>query len=448
MKKTLVLTLAIGLANAAALHAATVEVFLTGSTAFRANAYVAATKLFVGSNPTIYYGDSAHGGAGSGFSSSTASWVMTGTPITQLTNISGNTLVVHGLFTGSIQGIQTVEQSTPLVFAAPSGTPNGNCNAYVTNTPTIGFSDASSSSTPFPAAGNYAEDSVAVQPFVMCASSNLVSKISNISLEQIVYGIPNGRLPLSTWSNKAVDTNSWVYMVQRTKDSGTRRVETALANYSYNDGVGIYIWDATNKFWYAPTDNVIVAAGSFPHGIVGPVGLNGVNGNWGQGYVAGGDVRTALADGIATTNQSIGYLSFADAKSLALGGSNWAQVVSFNGLWPTAAGVNLRGNTGTNDFTPITQGYYTCWGELVMVYPIDPALITDSKITAFQLGSQTTPGSFLGVFNAQTKINGGSPLVGSIENEIELSKVAGATAIRLSDMKSNRSAVGGIISPF
>jgi hypothetical protein len=237
-------------------------------------------------------------------------------------------------------------------------------------------------------------------------------------------------------------------MVQRTKDSGTRRVETAQANYAYNDSVGIYIWDATNKFWYAPTDNVIVAVGSFPHGIVGPAGLNSVNGNWGQGYVGGGDVRTALADGIATTNQSIGYLSFADAKSLTLGGSNWAQVVSVNGLWPTAAGVNLRGNAGTNDFSPITQGYYSCWGELVMVYPIDPSLITDSKITAFQLGNQTTPGSFLGVFNAQTKINGGSPTIGSIENEIELSKVAGATAIRLSDMKSNRSAVGGLISPF
>jgi hypothetical protein len=44
MKKTLLLTLAIGLANAVSLQAGTVEVFLTGSTAFRANAYTAATK--------------------------------------------------------------------------------------------------------------------------------------------------------------------------------------------------------------------------------------------------------------------------------------------------------------------------------------------------------------------------------------------------------------------
>jgi hypothetical protein len=53
------------------------------------------------------------------------------------------------------------------------------------------------------------------------------------------------------------------------------------------------------------------------------------------------------------------------------------------------------------------------------------------------------------VFNAQTVINGGSPLVGSIENEIELSKsvAPGATAIRLSDMFNSRASVGGTISP-
>lgn len=445
MKKTLLLTLALGLAGASTLMAGTVEVFLTGSTAFRANVYTASTKLFVGGAPTIYYGDAAHGGADSGFSSGTASWVMTGTPIGQLTNIQGNTLIVHGLFTGSVQGIQTVEQATKLIFPSPAGVSGGLCNAYVTNTPTIGFSDCASSSTIFPVTGNYAEESVAVQPFVMCVSPNLLTTISNVSLEQLVYGIPNGRIPLSVWTSKNSDTNLFVYVAERTKDSGTRRVETALANYAYNDAVGAYIYDATNHFWYQPTDSIVVAKGSYPHGVVGPAGLNSANANWGAGYVGGGDLRGALADG-NITNLSIGMLSFGDAKSL--GAANWANVVSLNGLWPTAAGVGVHANAGTNDFSPITLGYYSAWGEEVIVYPIDPSLIADSKITQFQLGSQTTPGSFVGVFNAQTKINGGVPIIGSIENEIELSKTAGATAIRLNEMKSNRSAVGGIISPF
>ena len=153
MKKTLLLSVALGLAGAASLPAAVVDVFLTGSTAFRANVYTAAFKLY-SSAPTIYYGSAANGGSDTSFTSGTASWVMTGTPITQLTNISGNTLVIHGLFTGSVQGIATVEAGTKLRFAAPSGTANGLCSAYVTNAPTIGFSDASGSVTPFDPAAN------------------------------------------------------------------------------------------------------------------------------------------------------------------------------------------------------------------------------------------------------------------------------------------------------
>src|ERR1017187_8027782 len=117
MKKTLLLTLALGLAGAPSLVAGNVDVYITGSTAFRANVYTACQRLFAtGTGTPVFYGDAAHGGAGSGFSSKTASWAMKGAPITQLTNLQGNTLIIHGLFTGSIQGIQTTEQGTKLIF--------------------------------------------------------------------------------------------------------------------------------------------------------------------------------------------------------------------------------------------------------------------------------------------------------------------------------------------
>jgi hypothetical protein len=124
-------------------------------------------------------------------------------------------------------------------------------------------------------------------------------------------------------------------------------------------------------------------------------------------------------------------------------------VISYNGIWPTAAGAGIHGNTGTNDYSPITLGYYPLWGLEVLVHPVNPGAISDQDISEAQLGNQTTPGTFMGVFNAQTLINGGSPILGSIENEIELSKTGspGATAIRLSDMLNSRSAVGGVISP-
>ena len=168
--------------------------------------------------------------------------------------------------------------------------------------------------------------------------------------------------------------------------------------------------------------------------------------NWGYGYIGGGDIANTLNLANAA-NQSIAYLSIGDAKSV--GSANWNNVMTYNGLWPTAAGAGIHGNSGTNDFSPITLGYYPLWGVEVLVHPVDPSKIADQDISKTQLGDQTTTGTFMGVFNAQTLINGGSPATGSIENEIEVSKTGspGATAIRLSDMLNSRTSVGGLISP-
>ncbi|MGA2178154.1 MAG: hypothetical protein ABSH15_01035 [Verrucomicrobiota bacterium] len=459
MKKTILLTLALGLAGAPSLLAGNVDVYITGSTAFRANVYTACQKLFTtGSSTPVYYGDTAHGGATSGFGSSTAAWAMTGTPISGLTNLnpSGNTLTIHGLFTGSIQGMQTTEQSTKLIFPNADGTPNGNCATYSTNSPTIGFSDASGVSTPYPATGNYVEEQVCVQPFVMVkstASSGAVTTISNVSWEQLEYGIPVGRIPLAAWTSHITDTNTFVYLMQRTKDSGTRRCETAGNYYQYGKTVGIYIYDYTNNFFYTPTVSAATTYGASPNGVVGSAGLNNANLNWGYGYVAGGDIKNSLNNNNAA-NQAIAYLSISDAKGVNTAGGNWANVLSYNGFWPTAAGAGIHGTTGTNDYSPITLGYYPLWGLEVLVHPTDPSKISDQDITKTQLGDQYTPGSFMGVFNYQTvNYPGSSPLTGSIENEIELSKTpsgspaAGATAIRLSDMFNYRQSVGGTISP-
>jgi hypothetical protein len=450
MKKTLLLTLALGLAGASSLVAGNVDVYITGATAFRANVYTACTKLYSVA-PNIYYGNTAHGGADVGpYSSSTAAWVMTGTPITGLTNISGNTLIIHGLFTGSVQGLQTVEQSTKLVFPAASGAAGGLCNAYVTNSPTIGFSDASGTATPYPATGNYVEEQVAIQPFVVVKSTatvGAVTNINNVTWEQLKYGIPQGRIPLAAWTGKTADTNTFVYVMERTKDSGTRRNETAGDYFQYADTVGIYIYDFAGNFWYVPSVLAASSPAASPNGVVGAAGFNNVNLNWGYGYVGGGDIKTSLGNANAA-NQAIAYLSIADAKSVVAGAANnWSQVIAFNGLWPTAAGAGIKGNVGVNDYSPITLGYYPCWGLEVLVHPTNPGLISDQDITQTQLGDQTTPGSFMGVFNAQTLINGGLPLGGSIENEIELSKPNGATAIRLNEMYNSRASVGGTISP-
>jgi hypothetical protein len=279
-----------------------------------------------------------------------------------------------------------------------------------------------------------------------------LNAITNISREQLNYGIPMGRIPLSTWTGNAADTNTFIYLAQRTKDSGTRRTETACAGYEYGDTVGAYIWNESLNYWYPGTnDTLIASSGNGTNGIVGPAGLNGANTTWGAGYVGGGDIRDHALKYTDANNVSMGFISFSDTKSTNIAGANWATVISYNGVWPTTDGANIHGHSGTNDFSPIALGFYPLWSEEIMVYPtdIDNSGANDVKISTAQLGSQNDTGTFVYIFNYQTKFHPGQPLqTGSIENEIELSKTGGATAIRLSEMRCNRSAVGGTISPF
>ena len=276
-----------------------------------------------------------------------------------------------------------------------------------------------------------------------------LNNITNATWEQLKYVITAGRIPLSSWTYNTNDHSSFVYMIQRTKDSGTRRTEFAQELDGYNQGTTIYIYDFTNQFFYKTNALVAGTVGSSTNGvgIVGAPGNGNANLNWGSGYVGGGDIKTEMGYS-SISNQAISYLSLSDAKGIT--GVNWSQVLPFNGVWPTTAGAGIAGNsTVTNDFSPITKGVYTCWGYEVVVYPtVDPSSINaDQNLTATLLGNQTTAGTILGVLD-NTAV--GTPLVGSIDNEIELSKnpTAGpATAIRIHDMVSSRSSVGGTITP-
>lgn len=439
MKKTLLLVAAASLVGASPLMA-DVDLFITGSTAFRANVHDACLQLFSPA-PTEFTGTPATGGD-SATGSKAAQWTMTGTPISSLTTISG-TLTIHALFTGSIQGGQTVEQGTKLVFLDKTG-------ARMTNTPTIGFSDSSTLVSPYPVDGvNFAEENVAVQPFVMVKSTSTataMASITNVTWDQLKTMISLGRIPLSAWTHQNADTNTFIYLIERTKDSGTRRTETAEMGYAYNTGTTIYNWDATNKLFYKGTNTLDGptggTGGGASIGVVGPAGNNNANLVWGSGYVGGGDIANVMKDNSAN-NLSIAMLSMGDSKGIT--GVNWSQVLPFNGLWPTAQGPAIAGAT-TNDYSTITLGMYPLWGFEVLVYPlVDPSTLhSDQNLTAAQLGDQNTPGTILGVLDNQTS---GTPVVGSIQALIEASKTSGATAIRNSEMHVTRPIVGGPIFP-
>ena len=479
MKTKSLLTLAVCLASATSLMASTVEVFITGATAFRANIFTACCRLYSGSTPAnIYFGDASHAGDAN-YNNSTAQWCMTGTPVTGLTNVgTANTLVIHGTFTGSLQGLRAIETKEGLQFAQPSGTfvsnsitangtpvagvPLNTANAYVTNSATIAFSDSDSAATTWPVA-NYAnllQEDVAIVPFVLVksvgggAAATALANIGNVTSDQLYFGITKGFIPLSSWTYNAADTNSPIYLLERTSDSGTRRNETAYSYLEQGDTVVTYLYDYTNNVWYASasTNQSTWPINGTQPGIIGSEGpgVNNDNLLWTSGYIGGGDIKNSL-NKTGTANAALAWLSMSDSKGV--GSSNWATVVSFNGVWPTAAGALIHGNTGTNDFSPVTSGQYPVWGKEVLVHLVNTTIPGDQHISSVALGNQTSPGSFLGVFNAQTLVStnlAGVPLTGSIENEIQLSKTAsgGATAIRLSDMTANRSYVGGPLAPF
>jgi hypothetical protein len=451
MKKTLLLTLAASALCAS--QALALDLYITGATAFRANVHDAVKNLYdVTPLPasTLRYDLTSTNTA---YNNGASQWVMTGTVSNTIPAFSNTVLTVHATFNGSVQGIAAVINKTKLQFLGFSNT----TPILITNTATIAYSDCASASTPFVASGNWSESAVAVQPFVLCisrsANTNMNYLTNGITAEQLKYAIGAGQIPLSAWSFNTNDRSTLITLLQRTKDSGTRRTQLAQAGLGYNAPLTPFLWDATNNAFYDASGYTTAALTGNDAAGVGIVGAasaiaDSANLSWGQGYVGGGDLRTIL-NLTHTNNLSFGYLSFADAKSA--GNGNWGAVVPFNGVWPTSAGAGLRGITqvGTNvlnDFSPITKGTYPCWGQEICVYPtVNPStLSSDQNLTAALLGNQSTTNTVLGVLNA---VRTGTPILGSIDREIELSKTNLATAIRIKDMVSARTSVGGTITP-
>jgi len=442
MKKTLLLTLAAGLVSTTPLLA-DVDLYITGSTAFRAQAHDACLGLFA-STPAKQYDTAKLIGGDGTTANSNPVWTFSGTPIASLQgNISGN-LIIHADFTGSVQGMQAVQNGIKIYFLTTSG-------IVTSNTATIAFSDAGSESTSYPVDNStYSQENVAVQPFVMVksmSSNPAMTNITNVTWEQFKELIPTGRLPLSAWTHKPTDTN-WVYMINRTKDSGSRRCAFGYAQDGYNQGATIWNYDVTNNVFYKATGTVNGPTGGTGIAVVGAPGVNNANVSslWGAGYVGGGDIKNVMK--IVNSNDlCISYLSLADAKGIN-SAVNYSQVLPLNGVWPTGEGAAIasHGTTGTtNDFSPITAGFYGMWGYEVLVYPlVNPSTLHgDQNLSVAQLGNQTTPGTILGALDAT------DPTVnGSIAQQISISKPTGATTMILPDMLSNRGSVGGTISPF
>ena len=398
MKKSLLLTAAAGLLGVSSLQAQQADIYITGSSAFRANVYNAISALY-----------SSHTENPSPGASSNSRWTMSG----QMSSLFGTrTVVVHANFNGSVQGIHGLFDQTDKSVFLLNGT--GTDATLVTNSVTCAFSDVDSASTDFPLnSASFYERYVAVQPFVYVRSLNAPTTITNVSIQQLQTVLPNGQLPLSYLTGNPADLASSITLVHRSKDSGTR--VTAFAD-AFGTGLApqVYYWNTISLAYTLATNNL------------GPA-------LYGYGYVGGGDVKNVLNVNNAN-NIAFAYLGLSDAKGVN-GGLN---ILSYNGTYPSTEIKTGAAVPTAPTFDAVRNGQYSFWAYEVFAQP-KTVTAGDQNINATDL---TTFCRKLAGYNASESFVGGT---GSIDADIALQ--ATKVAIRLGDMNVSRQAVGGAIAP-
>ena len=339
---------------------ADVTVYITGSSAYRAQINVSIAKILgVSADGTNI--QAAYDPGTSSFTLANANKALFKGPGTTL-GIPG-TVTIKTSWNGSAAGVQAVTQPVAQSFLADSvATANATTSGGQTAVsggqsvaspatenvnPEIVLSDVDQVATPFTTGNALDKEVIGIVDFVWAASKATLTTapftgISNVTpqLAQALYG-GTGKLSVSLFTGNAADSTSFVYGIGRNPDSGTRL--TAFAE----TGVGLF---STVQQW-SPT----VSSGNVTALALWPAEtVNGIPFTVGNsGYSSGGNLRTALqattgsvSGGIGST-ALIGYLSNADARSAINGGT--IKELSYNG-------VTYGGNTNL-----IKEGQYTFW---------------------------------------------------------------------------------------
>jgi hypothetical protein len=399
MKKILTMATLCGLFAASTLQAQ-VNIYIAGSTAFRANAFRAIRAAFDGGNPTMNPPNAT-----------TATGVVTFQG-TMASLFPSQTVTVYASYNGSVQGLGDLANNTSVTFT--NITQGG---AAVSAVPTITFSDVDKVSTLFPNAA-VTETHIAVLPFVYCRNYYAPSSVTNVTGHQLQTLWDNGLLKLSFFTGNSNDDSGFMYVTGRNKDSGTRVCSAADAFYT---GSPVYYGFNTT----APTTWAIMNQNLSPA-------------IYGVGYSSGGNEAAALTNTLAG-GPCIGYLGLNDALTVAGSASTGASVpnggggcsiiaydgfLPFNGYTPGSTQVPAY-----PDFTPIIKGTYSFWS-----YENLETLSTHTSDSTYQYYTNMVSAIDTDIANAEAA-SGNSSTYGPV------------TAVRLSEMKVSRSSVGGKITP-
>jgi hypothetical protein len=304
MKKLLTIVTLGGLFTAGTAQAQ-INFYITGATAFRANAYRSIRAMYVNQGGALTAQNPADPGA-----SSANMVTFAGT----MPNSYGSQVVtIRCSYSGSAAGVQALVQNPNLTFLA-NASPVGDTNT-MTSQADLAFSDVFQSSTPYqrPALN---EATVGVQPFSYVRSVTTPATVTNITIQQLQAFQSGGVEPLSYFTGNSADDATLVYFVGRDSGSGTRVAQILDSIF-----VG-------NPLLWAPDSSCnwnVYAGFSSGSGIVGV--LNG------------------------TCGPAIGYMGIADAKNVAAG----ANILSYDGVKP------FYGLITAPDWTPIKKGLYSFW---------------------------------------------------------------------------------------
>lgn len=397
MKKLLTLALFGGLFAATTLHAQ-VNVYISGSTAFRANAWRAITNMYginlTGENP----GGIAANNAGASLVTMTGT--MPGV-------FGGQTVNVFLSWNGSAQGVHNVNNNDNISFLTNSFTGTSVDTNLVTHTVDLAFSDVFQNTTPYTST-TLVDTNVAIIPFCWVRSKNSPTNLANLTIQQVQACWSVGTMLLSYFTGNTVDDATNVFFTGRNKDSGSR---LTAASDSLVIGTPSIFW-TTNNAWTKMTANFIA---------------NGVN--YGPGFNSGGtEASTIGLTGTATNGFCLGYLGYPDARTVVAGGG---QIIAYDGGFPFNGWTAITNGTTANalpvspDWSPITKGQYSFWSyEHIMMRPG-----LSGNIPTFW-----------------------AALAGGVDNDLSVveanaSLATPVIAIRLSEMHVVRPADGGPIHP-
>lgn len=393
--------------------ASAVDLYLTGSTAFRGGVHDAIIALFGGdtSCKIAHSGTTADkaGYDGANFS------IIQGT----LSGISG-TSTVYCHWSGSTTGIHDVATSTALSFIAASDLPasTGFANANTGKTgvgaivPTIAFSDVfqASSTTPTPA---LIDTKIAVVPFLWVANRGTTG-ISNITAQQARAMLTTGNQAKSLWTGNAADTDL-VMQIGRDDGSGTRATMLAETKYGVftplqqykivttgTPGVNATVTSA--QLW--PLDNSSVA------NLAGNGGYS--SGSFIKAIMGATSASVEYFDETGADQGSIGSVSIVSC----LGAGDASGAVTSNGAVPLTYEGSKYWDTGTSAYLPslIYNGLYTMWG-------------------------------YEHLFTLSTPTGDTATFINNIKTQFLNSAILGANGLPTASMNVNRSSDGAIVGP-